>query len=267
MGTSNSQINCCDATNNTEIVKAKHLTKKLLNAYESFKRNALFFKKNGEFKEDFFLIGVKSINEFMKNIKNSNVLNDLSNNNNIEENESLKKLENNFNNYKLEKNIEIYYDFEKCQTISKDPDEKIKQFIIVDEEFASNMNIENYKGKKVKLDVNKKLDERMRVIFDENNNHYINFKEISFGIFSFINTLLYHPNQIFDKADEINNNIMKNINNNINNMNKFNNISNMNNMNNMNNMYNLNNMNKMNNMNKLNNLNNISNMNNTNNTK
>ena len=181
MGTSNSCSNC---NNNTEILVNR---KKFMDAYGIFKSKAILFRNNGSFKIDAFLINLNTINKFMEIVKKSNVLDDLSNNN-MENLNSLKILENNLSNYTPEKNIEIYYDYIKCKNIAENERENNNRFIIVDKTFLTKMDIQNYENKGVKVDVvaNEIRNRRMKVIFNGNNENCICFKEITFGIFSFI---------------------------------------------------------------------------------
>ena len=212
----NNSICCSGINDNTNIVYNKFYINKLMKSYENFKKIAIYFKNNNEFKSDVFLIDVNSIKEFMENIKNSNVLDELKDNN-IEKKESYNKLKKNFCNYRLERNIKIFSDYEECLKIAENKEEnKNNQFIIVEEEFLKNMNVNYNESLKVNIDLSKREDKIMKIIFNGDNHPSICFKEISFGIFSFIINEDYNNKNIliYDKNDKKKNTeVQNNINN------------------------------------------------------
>ena len=125
-------------------------------AYKSLKSNLDSMKKSQIIIFEGYLISTKTIPKFMKIIKSSKILetNNLNINQSYNYEENLKDL---FQNYELEKNIEIYYEYDKCNKIAEDNNNLENEFIIVDEYFINYMDINylNIISMKVSVKVNK----------------------------------------------------------------------------------------------------------------
>ena len=160
-----------------DFFKAYKSIKSKIFLYEKFKNNTISYKA--------FLINTKTIPNFMDLIKQSQVLEyilDLKdkNDSNIYED----KLKDLLKNYNLEKNIKIYYDYNECQKLINLNDEDNKQkeneedklneenknkykeneFIIVDEDFIENMNVNpnKIKGMDIIIEIENEYRKRKR---------------------------------------------------------------------------------------------------------
>ena len=97
-----------------QVLKITEKNKPFYDAYLSIKNVLYNIINDEETILEVFLINTDSIFNFIRCIKKSKVLNELEKENN-ESFESLNNLLNMFDDYDLENNIEIYYDYEKCQ--------------------------------------------------------------------------------------------------------------------------------------------------------
>ena len=114
-----------------------------------------------------YLISTKSIPNFIKIIEDSHVFEniDKSKENTDNLNKKEDKLFELFKFYELEDNIKIYCNYEECNSLTKQSNEGDNEFIIVDEPFIINMNINyfNIENMKVNFIINK--DKIMEIEF------------------------------------------------------------------------------------------------------
>ena len=200
-------------------------------AYQSIKSQIFLYEKNKNNTISYkaFLISTKTIPNFMDLIEESQILKHIlnlkdKNDSNIYEG----KLKGFLKNYNLEKNIKIYYDYNECEKLIHLNDEDNKQkeneeneeneenkenknkykeneFIIVDEDFTKNMNINITKGMGVIIEIeNKNRKIGRKILF---NNKYLGFKQKKVGIYQFIEFVFetevnFNPKDNNDENDD-----------------------------------------------------------------
>ena len=134
-----------------------------------------------------YLISTKSIPNFIKIIEDSHVFENINKSN--ENTDNLYKSENrlfeSFKFYELEDNIKIYCNYEECNSLTKQSNEGDNEFIIVDEPFIINMNINyfNIENMKVNFIINK--DKIMEIEFPISKK-VLMIQQKKIGIFKFI---------------------------------------------------------------------------------
>ena len=129
------------------------------------------------------LISNKSIPNFIHIIENSNIMKYKNNSDNRTFNIIKNKLIEYFENYKLEKKIKIYNDYKECKNLAEGKDEKMNEFIIVDESFLDLMKIKKDKNIFVLIKLDKNKDKQI-IIFPDEKLH-LGFEEKSIKIENF----------------------------------------------------------------------------------
>ena len=144
-----------------------------------------------------FLISVNSIPKFTELIKEKNILENLENKKIIEDLE--KDLNSKLQKYILEKNIIIYSKFEQCKNFIEDKrNEKENEFIIVDEKFLKAMKKEVEDKEKVKINIDKNKD--MKIKFPDFEQDIL-FKMKQIGFYRFINKKYENINPNIDDSN------------------------------------------------------------------
>ena len=149
-------------------------------------------------KEPVYLISTESIPNFIKIIENSNILKYKNDSNYKTLGIIIKNLMKSFDDYKLEKNIKIYNDFTQCKDLAGGSNEKMNEFIIVDEKFLYIMKIINYLNDKVLIKWNKKKDRK--IIYFPKEKLNLAFENKRKGIYEF--KIIEDENKIINNEKE-----------------------------------------------------------------
>ena len=129
------------------------------------------------------LISAKSIPNFIHIIENSNIMKYKNNSDDRTFDIIKNKLIEYFENYTLEKKIKIYNDYKECKNLAEGKDEKMNEFIIVDESFLNIMKIKKDKNIFVLIKLDKNTDKQI-IIFPDEKLH-LGFEEKSIKIENF----------------------------------------------------------------------------------
>ena len=160
---------------------------KFFNAYISIKQMLILQNSFTNISFGAYLIKVNTIPNFIKIIKDLNILKVLVKKNN--ESNSIEELEqelnNNLNKYELEKDIEILYEYDNCKNMIKSNNENENEFIIVDELFCRVMKIKDYFYENRKVNIN---IEQNKFIYEIqfNSNKTIFFRQNQNGFYKFV---------------------------------------------------------------------------------
>ena len=189
--------------NNKEktIIKEENI-RKIFNAYSSIKDfliKYIYGKENISIDNgiEVYLVSTKSIPNFIRLLKEQykSEIKDESELLKMEE-----KLRDKFKEYVIEKDIVIYNSFQECSNIIND--EENNEFIIVDETFFKNLNINEgkYRNKEVKINEINKEEKSIKILFPVSEN-MISAKEKQKGYFQFCeiieNSITVEPNIIY----------------------------------------------------------------------
>ena len=148
-------------------------------AYKEYKQTYISIKNNNNNNNQIFLIKASSFQNFIKLIKESNVLNNLYEEENLKNSE--KNLEKLFNNNPIKNNIEIYSEYNKCKNLLEEENKNENAFIIVNKSFMEKINFQYVENKQVNIDtLNKKIK------FKPNEELDYQEKDDDIGIFVFI---------------------------------------------------------------------------------
>ena len=190
-----------DNNKETTIIKEEHI-RKIFNAYSSIKDfliKYIYGKENISIDNgiEVYLVSTKSIPNFIRLLKEQYKIEIK------DESELLKmeeKLRDKFKKYVIEKDIVIYNSFQDCSKIIND--EENNEFIIVDETFFKNLNINEgkYRNKEVKINEINKEEKSIKILFPVSEK-MIGAKEKQKGYFQFCeiieNSITVEPNIIY----------------------------------------------------------------------
>ena len=168
----------CLSGNSIEVINDENQKNKYFDAYKEFKTVYTSLINNNN-KESLFLIKTSSITNFLKLIKDSNIMNNL-NEKNLEELE--KNLQLSFcKQYNLDNEIKIFSDYSECESLLKEGNIKENEFIMVNKAFMDNMGIKITDGMEVSVNTLQK-----KIKFNSGNELDYKEKENDAGIFIFI---------------------------------------------------------------------------------
>ena len=183
----------CLSGNSIEVINDENQKNKYFDAYKEFKTVYTSLINNNN-RESLFLIKTSSITNFLKLIKDSNIMNNL-NENNLEELE--KNLLLNFcKQYNSDKEIKIFSDYSECESLLIEGNIKENEFIMVNKAFLDNMSTKITDGMEVNVNTLQK-----KIKFNLGNELDYKEKENDPGIFIFIEK----ENQILKKTNFISN--------------------------------------------------------------
>ena len=147
------------------------------NIYKAYENFEIMIIKNPKLELPGFIVSTHSIQNFIKIIYESKVLENIYN---YKRNLCKKLIKEKLYNYKIEKNI-VVYDYNYCKNILENNNNEIKnEFIFVNYEFFEDFNIKN-----IGWDMVVYIDKiNMKINFKNNNS--LSFQKIKEGIYKFI---------------------------------------------------------------------------------